>query len=420
MLVGSINIFAVIPLVLLSNVLWFRNEQYLEILLGLLFMTLLSDSRNNSLFFAQQVKAVQLVIVFILYYLRIGFSCFQAKIQIYLFPYLFIGLICFFQSPIIFESFQKATSYLLILTVVPNLLLTSFNQKGEIVLKNAIFFLGFLLIIGIISRFIPLPFIDPLLSGRFTGVFGNPNGVGVFAFIFIMILNLGLKYYPFLINNREQAILYTLAIVTIITSGSRGALLSTLIFLFFRYYAYKFGFIAFAALVSLIVSFEFAIELLSEIIISLGMGEFLRIETLESGSGRLIAYDFAWENIKKNFYLGLGIGYGDYLFKENYLYLAALGHQGQVHNAYLNVWLDTGLIGLGAFILSWGRVFYEGLKKIKEFWGVTAAVFASTNAEVWIVGSLSPWMITFLILVTLVVYCEPKKEAEDDAILINE
>jgi hypothetical protein len=57
-------------------------------------------------------------------------------------------------------------------------------------------------------------------------------------------------------------------------------------------------------------------------------------------------------------------------------------------------------------------VFFIAVKNLKYSWGILAAVFVSTNAEVWIVGSLSPWMITFLCLITLVVYLKPEVKPE--------
>lgn len=414
-LVGSVNTFAVIPLVAISNAMWFRKEEYLEVVLGLLFMTLLSDSRNFSLAFAQTVKALQVVLIFGMFYLKNGSNGIKTGVHTSLILYLLVGIICLFQSPILFESFQKTVSYFLVILVVPNLLYWSYEEKGNAIIRDIVFFLGFLMLTGFAARFLPLPFIDPFLEGRFTGVFGNPNGLAIFGFLFVMFFNLAIHFYPDLFTRREKILLYGLAALSIISSGSRGALLATLAFLAFRYYGYRFGLAAFAVVVSLIISFEFAIELIAETTVSLGLGEFFRVETLESGSGRVIAIEFAWENIQKNYWLGLGIGYGDYLFKENYYELAMLGHQGQVHNAYLNVWLDTGLIGLSAFILGWGNVFLKALKNTKIVWGVIVGVFISTNAEVWIVGSLSPWMITFLCLITMLVYMAPVEETVPEA-----
>ena len=180
-LVGSVNTFAVIPLVAISNAMWFRKEEYLEVVLGLLFMTLLSDSRNFSLAFAQTVKALQVVLIFGMFYLKNGSNGIKTGVHTSLIFYLLVGIICLFQSPILFESFQKTVSYFLVILVVPNLLFWSYEEKGTTIIRDIIFFLGFLLLIGFAARILPIPFINPIAEGRFTGVFGNPNGLAIFG-----------------------------------------------------------------------------------------------------------------------------------------------------------------------------------------------------------------------------------------------
>jgi len=411
LLAGTVSPFAVIPIIFVSNAIWFRDDAYLEVLLGLFFMTLLSDSRNFSLAFAQTVKPLHAIIIFFFFYLKISQFGIRSKIHVNLGLFLIVAIVCLAQSPILFESFQKTFSYFLIIFLIPNLLIWDWELNKEKTIKHLIYFLSIILIIGLLARFLPIPFFNPFLEGRFAGMFGNPNGLGIFCFLFIMILNLSATYYPKIFERKVILFFYTIAIFSAISSGSRGAMLAILAFLSFRYYGYKFGLPAFLAVVALIISFEFAIDILADFAASAGLQEFLRIDTLESGSGRIVALDFAWENIQKNYWLGLGIGYGDYLFKENYYYLAILGHQGQVHNAYLNVWLDTGLIGLTAFVIGWGLSLAKALKSSKFTWAIIVGVFISTNAEVWIIGSLSPWMITFLILLTLVIYMKPAEEA---------
>jgi len=411
MLAGTVSPIAVIPIIFVSNAIWFRDDAYLEVVLGLFFMTLLSDSRNFALGFAQVVKPLHTLIIFFFFYLKISQFGIKSKIHVNLGLFLLVGIICLLQSPIFFESFQKTFSYFLIIFMIPNLLIWDWEINKEKTIKHVIYFFSIILAVGIIARFLPIPFIQPIQEGRFAGAFGNPNGLGIYCFLFICVVSFSNTYFPKLLANKTLIIFYILAIVSVIGSGSRGALLAIMAFLFFRYYGYKFGFIGLLVVATLVLSFDFAIDLISDFASSAGLEKFLRTDTLESGSGRIVALDFAWENIQKNYWLGLGIGYGDFLFKENYFFLAIRGHQGGVHNSYLNVWLDTGLIGLITFILGWGLSFANALKQSKFTWAIIVGVFISTNLEVWIVGSLSPWMITFLILLTLVIYMKPAEEA---------
>ena len=304
-LAGLVSPFALIPVVFISNSIWFRDDAFLEVVLGLFFMTLLSDSRNFSLAFAQTVKPILALIIFLFSYLKISQNGIKSKIHVNLGLFLIVAIICLAQSPILFESFQKTVSYFLIIFLVPNLLIWDWEINKEKTIKHLIYFLSIILVIGLLARFLPIPLINPFLEGRFAGMFGNPNGLGIYSFLFVMILNLASTYYPKLFNRKVSLIFFSLAIISVISSGSRGALLAIIAFLFFRYYGYRFGLPAFIAVVSLIISFEFAIDVLADFAASAGLQEFLRTDTLESGSGRIIALDFAWEYIQKNYYRSL-------------------------------------------------------------------------------------------------------------------
>lgn len=46
---------------------------------------------------------------------------------------------------------------------------------------------------------------------------------------------------------------------------------------------------------------------LVDIIVNLGLGQQFRVETLENGSGRIIAWQFAWQEIQNNLFLGIDL-----------------------------------------------------------------------------------------------------------------
>ena len=122
--------------------------------------------------------------------------------------------------------------------------------------------------------------------------------------------------------------------------------MSVLCFLLFtRLYRLSpyFGFII---LIIITISYQLVFQNFESIIRYLGLGEFFRIETLETGSGRNVAWAFAWQNIQDNFFLGKGFAYDEALFSKYEQELSVLGHQGNVHNSYLTLWLNTGVIGL--------------------------------------------------------------------------
>ena len=172
------------------------------------------------------------------------------------------------------------------------------------------------------------------------------------------------------------------------------------------------GFIIF---ILTIFVYQIVSENLIDIIVSLGLGDELRVDTLESGSGRIIAWKFAWQHIQDSFYFGNGFSYTEYLFRQNYEYLSKLGHQGAAHNAYLTIWLDTGLMGLIAFFIGLIITFYKASKYSKLAIPILYSILFSNYYESWITASLNPFTIQLLFTLTIIFMLDAKYDSESDA-----
>jgi hypothetical protein len=93
-----------------------------------------------------------------------------------------------------------------------------------------------------------------------------------------------------------------------------------------------------------IIVFQLILANLTDILSALGLAKALRADTLESGSGRLVAWAFAWKHINssfQNFLYGGAFGFDEMLFAWNAKMLISLGHVGGVHNSFLALWLNT-------------------------------------------------------------------------------
>jgi O-antigen ligase len=132
------------------------------------------------------------------------------------------------------------------------------------------------------------------------------------------------------------------------------------------------------------------------------LGEYFRVETLKTGSGRNIAWGFAWLHIQDNFFLGRGFAYDEVLFAKHAEELSMLGHQGNVHNSYLTVWLNTGIIGLFFFLRGFLLAFLMGAKKSKLAIPIMFTVLFSINYESWLSASLNPFTIQLLIILSII------------------
>jgi O-antigen ligase len=139
-----------------------------------------------------------------------------------------------------------------------------------------------------------------------------------------------------------------------------------------------------------------------QIITALGLENFFRLETLQEGSGRLVAWDFAWQNVQKSFFIGKGFAYDEFLMRSNSRYLTRLGHEGGVHNTYLILWLNTGFIGLLLFLRGFLLLFIRASKFSSDALPIMFVIMFSIMFEPWLAASLNPFTIIFLTVATLI------------------
>jgi O-antigen ligase len=151
----------------------------------------------------------------------------------------------------------------------------------------------------------------------------------------------------------------------------------------------------------LVFSYEILISNLPAMIEYLGFAEYFRLDTIEEGSGRFIAWNFAWIQIQNVFFAGGGFGHTEYIFKQFYNELSRLGHQGNAHHSFLTIWLDTGLIGIVLFALGLFRSVYKSIGASPYALPIIFSILFSAFFESWLAASLNPFTSLFLISLTL-------------------
>ncbi|HMC97061.1 MAG TPA: O-antigen ligase family protein, partial [Flavobacteriales bacterium] len=134
----------------------------------------------------------------------------------------------------------------------------------------------------------------------------------------------------------------------------------------------------------------------------LGLQDYFRLETLEDGSGRYFAWHFTWGHIQKYFVFGGGFGNDERIMRKFRLYLESMGHQGGVHNSYLSIWLNLGIVGLLVYLRSFFLLFFKASKMVPMSLAVMFSVLFSIMYESWLMGSLNPYTILLLIIMTVV------------------
>ena len=87
---------------------------------------------------------------------------------------------------------------------------------------------------------------------------------------------------------------------------------------------------------------------------------------------------------------------------KNFQLLSRMGHQGGVHNTYLTFWLDVGIVGLLIFLRSLFLIFIKAWKRTPLAPAILFSVLFSILYESWLAGSLNPYTILLLIILTIV------------------
>jgi len=277
-----------------------------------------------------------------------------------------------------------------------NLLLDR-DRKKTIDLILSIFFLYIFL--NIIVFFFPI-YEGIFNEGRFSGLMGNPNGLGLLgAFSYVLIQWIGLNEMT-TYSKRSLLIFKVLLFLIIILTGSRTALLAVFAFeLILRVYKNKILLIA--SLLSLtFIGIILNSVVFEELIMSLGLIDYLRLDTLETASGRTEVWEVAYDEFLRQPWLGKGLLYDDY-FIQDYS-LKRFGENNarnwnKVWSSYLSLALDVGIIGILLFGQFWYRLFKASTDKL---FGLAFIVMILITAvtESWMASSMNTYMpVVFLI-----------------------
>ncbi len=268
------------------------------------------------------------------------------KIFIFLLPFFFASLFSLLNSPIKPTATLKTFSFFL--TYFNALHYFFFYLVRETEFKRHLYWY-FITLLG--AGFLMM-FLVPLQAFfgtgvRFRGVFGNPNGLGLFGMICIIFL----MYYLALEkkSRMETFTVYSLAVLSVMFSGNKGNLFALFVFLgvfvLFNKKTRIWGIIMLFSVLMFLPLLDF--ETVSAVVRLLGLQEQLRLQSIYTGSGRYVAWEWALEWVAREPLIGRGFSFEELLF-DKYLpiFLTMTGHQGGVHNSYLVFLLNTGIVGL--------------------------------------------------------------------------
>jgi O-antigen ligase len=396
-MISNSTIAAVI--VLISFILLIQKKYYSEVFLLFLILLTFSDSRLPVFSFTAQIKPIISVLII---WVAVKNLKYKNPIFKYFIPYFLLTLfLTVFFSPIFNVSIQKNISYITLYLYTPIFFMHLYYDNK---LKKIFYFSFLIITIGLILHFLKFQHITTLV-GRYRGLLGNPNGLGIFLTVHFFLYQCFISFQKQLLNKYETNIYWIVLIYSIILSGSRTALGSVIIFYVIKYLI-NFSFIFTNLIIIMLFIYLKNIEqLLYSVIISLGLERYFRLSTIKEGSGRVYAWDFIWRKINStdfDYFLGYGTYYGDY-----YIYTFSgydpklIFHQGNIHNSFLTIWMESGIIGLVLLFLPVFFIFYMGNKKYKIAFPILYGSALSMYYESWLAASLNPFTIVFVMILTI-------------------
>ena len=299
-------------------------------------------------------------------------------------------------------ALKKYLSFLLMYFTIPIYVAYLHKHHGSFFWKTLFTFIVGMLTIGLVLG-LAVPEIGILAGGRFKGILGNPNGLGIFLNLTFILWLVIREFKLTNFTEKEDKFILFVLLASLFWCGSRNGLMSVFMF----YMVYRMVKIHWSLAIMMVVAvivFEDLIFIsFIELIQFFQLGNYFRLDSLEEGSGRQVAWVFAWVEIQKYFFIGGGFGHDENIFRPNYYWLERLGHNGGVHSSYLSLWFDSGLIGL---LLYFGGMITNIVKSFKfSYIGVAFFVSICFNItyESWLIGSLNPFTIIFLIILTIFV-----------------
>jgi len=247
----------------------------------------------------------------------------------------------------------------------------------------------------------------PFMAGRFTGIFSNPNGLGVICAILLPV-----SLWQFLeTRKRTSLLLFFLILLALLLSGARGSINATVMALGYFIYirSKKYRPLLFFAL----MSFALVMLWVIEILIKEFFKAYIRVETIPILGGRLEIWPVALTLIMNKPIFGYGFGTEDKLIELKKIILRQ--HVGAyVHNSYLGMLLQLGIIGfiifyIPLFILLFKELFLTRDTPVSLLrYALRASLIAGLICciyESWIYSVGNAVAFPFWILVMLLTFC---------------
>ena len=381
----------------------------------LLILITLSDSRLGLFSIATPLK-VALIFALFLGNLRVYLT---GKVEIpfykYFIPFFTIAVLSVIAANTESGRILKTVTYLLNLALIPFLVARAYCYSSKEFLKFFLYTVLGILLTGLVLKLIGF---GGVTFVRYRGLLGNPNGLGLFTLFTAISFRIITYYHRDIMKRKHLWLAWGIILASLFLSNSRNSMISLGIFFIFSSNLFKYKrFLQLGTAAIAVISFSFLSQQAFQIISAYDLQEQLRVESLEdmqSGSGRKIAHDFAKQYISNNFWFGEGIGTTEQVFKEFGRELSDEGHQGNAHNSFFTIWMDTGVIGLVLFCLAWFIIFLKAEKLTGFGFPIMLTVAFSAYYESYLAAFLNPFTTLLLVILSLLTIPEFSRRKEEE------
>ncbi|MDO6760251.1 O-antigen ligase family protein [Tamlana sp. 2_MG-2023] len=249
------------------------------------------------------------------------------------------------------------------------------------------------------------------LSGRFMGLTGNPNGLGMLLVFIFAIIDLLKQRGELKGFSKKTHLTNTIIIILLIlASGSRTALASLVFYLVANNIVTNKKLIIPYSILSIIgVTIIYTINI-QDVLSLIGSNIELRLDTLETASGRTIVWKVAWIEIYENLWYGQGFMYDNFFIKDyadKYIGMNRERHWAGIWSSYLSLLLNVGLVGLIAFAWMLFKFYQKAkLKPTAVIYIITILLIGIT--ESWMAASMNPF--TPLLFLYFAIQNQPLKK----------
>ena len=381
-----------------------QKKMYVRLIISFWILLIFSDSSISVLKFAHLVKPIIMITIgtasiFLMLKKQIKNSFIFPFILF--FTYVFISV---FFHPNFFIYLQKSLSYFFIYFSPPIyfILIQKQNKTNEL-LHSIIFFGNLILLISILLGLFA-PELGAQFGNRLNGVFRNPNGIGIFIALYGILAYVIFKTIE--IPRKIKRFSFMLIVIILFLSGSRSALGALMIFMIGTSMAKKSSWFFVIFSIAFYFIYHSLYDLAIASIYTMGYSDLFRLETIDMASGRIYVWQAAKKEIMDNlFFFGGGFNYSEskHWLPKYYIEIPDLiQHQGNVHQSFLSLWMNNGLIGLSFFLFGWLKNILISLKKTPLTLPIFAALVFSASYESWLIASLNPFTIQLVLIFSII------------------